>query len=452
MQQGKYDVVVIGSGMGGIAAATLLSRKGYKTLVVESKERVGGRFSTIDYEGFKVPTGASVIHTEGNVVRLMKEMGVTIELRLAQRLFYRIDGKDYELPHGSRLKMLLNMIDKLEIQKGRVAGSIVKEVATRMVLSNLKTAVGKAEKHGLVTFRDWLLQFTDNEKAHEVFDQLCVSLLMAHSWELPASQFFLFMAKTGGMKDFYIAPTGTRLIVEELAKVVQSNGDVWTNCPARQIVVKNKKATGVVVVKNGRELEIPCRVVISDVGPAKTVELAGKEHFGHEYLKEMRVKLRPSPAVLILVASDKPLCLDGIPGLLTIMGARRIAGTVPMSNICPELAPPGQHLLYMSAEPRSKLLPMDEEYEKQQCLLDLKEQFPDFEKHGRILRMEPRNVDHEFPESRTWNGYGMPLETPVPNLFNVGDACLAAGQAGSSGATETGYRVVGLIKKRLKMG
>ena len=59
MQQEKYDVVVIGSGMGGLAAATLLSRKGYKILLVESKDRIGGRFSTIDYEGFKLPTGAS---------------------------------------------------------------------------------------------------------------------------------------------------------------------------------------------------------------------------------------------------------------------------------------------------------------------------------------------------------------------------------------------------------
>lgn len=451
MNQTGYDVVVIGSGMGGIAAATLLSKKGYKTLLVESKERLGGRFSTIDYQGFKVPTGASVIHTEGNVVRLMKEMGVNIELRLAQRLFYRIDDKDYELPHGSRLKMLLDLIDKLEIEKGRVAGSIVKEVATQMVLGNIKAAIGSAEKHGFFTFRDWLLQFTDNEKAHEVFDQLCVSLLMAHAWELPASQFFLFMARTGGMKDFYIAPTGTRQIVEELAKVVETNGAVWTNCPAKQVVISKGKASGVVVEKNGKPVEIGCKAIISDVGPKKTVELAGKENFDGDYLKEIRVKLRPHPAVLILVASDKPLCLDGIPGLLTIMGGRRIAGTVPMSNICPELAPPGQHLLYMSAEPLSSLLPMDEEYEKQQCLLDLKEQFPDFEKHGRILLMEPRNIDHEFPECRTWNGYGMSLETPIPNLFNVGDACLGAGQAGSSGATETGYRVVDLVRKKVKV-
>ena len=52
------DVLVIGSGMGGMCAAALLSRKGYRTLVVESLPRVGGRCSTIEYKGFKCPRRA----------------------------------------------------------------------------------------------------------------------------------------------------------------------------------------------------------------------------------------------------------------------------------------------------------------------------------------------------------------------------------------------------------
>ena len=56
-------------------------------------------------------------------------------------------------------------------------------------------------------------------------------------------------------------------------------------------------------------------------------------------------------------------------------------------------------------------------------------QLPDFEKHGRVLKMDPRNVDHEWPEGRTWNGYCMPVETPVQNLYNVGDACMNLGLA-----------------------
>ncbi|MFX1450836.1 MAG: FAD-dependent oxidoreductase, partial [Promethearchaeota archaeon] len=56
-----YDVTIIGSGLGGLTAAALLSRKGFKTLVVEKKDRLGGRFSTMEYKGFNLPTGAIII-------------------------------------------------------------------------------------------------------------------------------------------------------------------------------------------------------------------------------------------------------------------------------------------------------------------------------------------------------------------------------------------------------
>ena len=35
-----YDIVIIGSGLGGLSATSLLSRKGFKTLVVESRSRI----------------------------------------------------------------------------------------------------------------------------------------------------------------------------------------------------------------------------------------------------------------------------------------------------------------------------------------------------------------------------------------------------------------------------
>jgi len=79
--QAEYDVIIIGSGIGGVASATLLARAGYKTLLMESKERLGGRFSTISHDGFKLPTGAQLIHKDGWIPWLMKEAGVRVEYR-----------------------------------------------------------------------------------------------------------------------------------------------------------------------------------------------------------------------------------------------------------------------------------------------------------------------------------------------------------------------------------
>ena len=443
MKQEMYDIIIIGSGLGGLAAATLLSRKGFKTLVLEGRGRLGGRFSTIEQEGFKLPTGAILI-PDGWVIKLMKEMGLdTTVLRPVSRMFYRIDSRQYEVPPEGGLPMLLDLLDKLEKEAAERTGRAPNAVRADKIFEGYLEGMRGVKQEGIITVRDWLLQFTENEKAHEVFDNLCASLLMAHSWELPVSSLFHF----GIMEKFYIVTKGNLSVARELSRVAEENGTVWTRCPVKRIVVDGGRARGVVVEKDGKELEIRCNTVVSNVGPKKTVELAGSKNFDDDYIRNIRVRLRPSPSMLILIASDKPLCLEGVQdGMEVILGGRRISNVVPISNVCPELAPPDQHLLYTSAEPLSSLQPMDRRLELQQSILDLKDMFPDFEKHGRILRVTPCDVNNEWPEGRTWVGYGLPLETTVPNLFNVGDACLRPELTGTNGAVESGYRVADIIE------
>ena len=443
MMKNEYEIEIIGSGIGGLAAGSLLCRKGFKTLIVESRKRIGGRFSTIEYKGFKLPTGAVLI-PEGWVVKLLEEMGINTNLlKPISRVFYRIDGKDYEMPPEMGVPKALDIIDKLDREEAKKSGRPMKPVELRKIIRGYYKKMRGIKQEEIITVRDWLLQYTENEKVHDAFDTLCAGLMMAHSWELPVSKFFLFKEMT----KFFIATKGNLNIAKQLAKVVEKNGAVWTNCSARKIVINEGKAKGVIVEKAGEQIEIQCKVVISNIGPKMTVQLAGQENFDDEYLKNMRIKLRPSPCLLVLIASDKPLCLEGIhDGLQIIMGGRRIKTVIPISNICPELVPPGQHLLYTSAKHECSLHPMDVKYEIQQIKRDIKDFFPDFEKHGRILKMRACSIINEWPEGRTWLGYGLPLETPIPNLFNVGDACVAPGLIGTPGSVESGYRVADIVE------
>jgi phytoene dehydrogenase-like protein len=441
-----YDVVIIGSGLGGLTAGSLLSQKGFKILVVESRRRVGGRFSTIDYEGFKLPTGAILI-PDGWVVKFLEEMGINLNiLKPITRVFYRIKGQSYEMPPEIGVPKVLDIIDKLEREDAKEKGRPMKPVELGKIMRGYYKKMRGIDQEEIITVRDWLLQYTENEKVHDAFDTLCTGLMMAHSWELPISKFFLFQEMT----KFFIASTGNLRIAEELVKLIEKSGTVWTNCPARKIIIKEGKATSVIVDKEGEQMEVKCKVVISNAGAKTTVNLTGWDNFDNEYLKILRIKLRPSPCLLVLVASDKPLCLEGIQdGLEIIMGSRRIKTIIPISNICPELVPPGQHLIYTSAKHASTLHPMDLKYEIQQVKRDLRAFFPDFENHGRILKMRACDIINDWPEGRTWLGYGMPLETPIPNLFNVGDSCVAPGLIGTPGSVESGYRVAKIVETLL---
>ena len=75
MSQNEFDVVVIGAGAGGLFTAARLAHQGYRTLVVESFDKVGGRASTDEIDGFKVNNGAIVIEVGGITQQTCEEVG-----------------------------------------------------------------------------------------------------------------------------------------------------------------------------------------------------------------------------------------------------------------------------------------------------------------------------------------------------------------------------------------
>lgn len=58
----QFDTVVVGAGISGLAAARLLSRHGQRVVVLEARDRVGGRVFTDRSDGHITDRGASWIH------------------------------------------------------------------------------------------------------------------------------------------------------------------------------------------------------------------------------------------------------------------------------------------------------------------------------------------------------------------------------------------------------
>lgn len=72
-----YDVVVIGGGVGGLSAGSILAKQGRKVLVLEQSERIGGCCSTFEKEGFKFDVGASVVEIIQPIETAFKELGTS---------------------------------------------------------------------------------------------------------------------------------------------------------------------------------------------------------------------------------------------------------------------------------------------------------------------------------------------------------------------------------------
>src|SRR3954469_17920912 len=58
------DIVVIGAGVAGLAAARACERRGHRVAVLEARDRIGGRIHTLRPRGWPVPVeaGAEFVH------------------------------------------------------------------------------------------------------------------------------------------------------------------------------------------------------------------------------------------------------------------------------------------------------------------------------------------------------------------------------------------------------
>lgn len=97
------DVIVIGSGIGGLTAAALLQERGISTLVFEKNRYPGGSCSSFQREGYTFDSGASVFYGFG-------ENGSSGTLNLHTRIFRKLGVEvktihdpvqiHYHLPNG----------------------------------------------------------------------------------------------------------------------------------------------------------------------------------------------------------------------------------------------------------------------------------------------------------------------------------------------------------------
>jgi all-trans-retinol 13,14-reductase len=91
---GKFDCIIIGSGMGGLTAAALLSRIGKKVLLLEQHDILGGCTHTFTEEGFEFDTG---LHYLGrDVTTPLSPLGFMFHLLGMGNLKWSKMGKTYD--------------------------------------------------------------------------------------------------------------------------------------------------------------------------------------------------------------------------------------------------------------------------------------------------------------------------------------------------------------------
>ena len=117
-QSENYDVIVIGSGMGGMTTATALARMGRKVLLLEQAQNIGGLTHTFSREGFSWDVG---LHYCGTF-RSDQSAGAVLDWLSGGAVEFRSIGTVYDTLHFP---------DGFELPVGRPAKAFKMELMDR---------------------------------------------------------------------------------------------------------------------------------------------------------------------------------------------------------------------------------------------------------------------------------------------------------------------------------
>ncbi|MFL6024110.1 MAG: phytoene desaturase family protein [Marmoricola sp.] len=423
--QKKYDAIVVGAGAGGLFTAARLSHAGYRTLVVEALDKVGGRASTTEIDGFKVNDGAIVIEVGGITQATCEEVGAKFEIREpSPPILYRISGKDVDVTGGGW---------------GFLLGKLTRQGA------KLVTGIGAARNDsGLpedeISTADWVRKYTKNEGVHGIFRNMCASVFAVSSEELPARVFLTYFTRKSAFKRFGFHPAGTIGLWHALAEAIEANGGtIVLSTKVTAIRTADGAVTGVTLEQDGRSVDIDASVVVSNVGPWATGDLAGYE---------VDAEYRPCSMITVNFASRKRLI--AAPGMLSFAKSRRLAYIANYTDICPEMSPEGWNLYVGTAVPEPAIGDFDEAAETKVLLEDLREQIPGFDADARILSIV--TTREGWPPQRAVAGYDLPHDTSVTGLWNVGDAVKEYANGGTTACAETAEIIAGKILTEFPIG
>ncbi len=325
-----HDVIVIGSGIGGLGVAALLAHAGYKTLVLEKNDRIGGACSSYVKE---TDMGKYIVDVavhffaqgfKGSYGKILKRIGLVYKNDegqlvsdyikfvpdLTTKVQLKVKGKEgftsamgfSPSPGGKDKTQTKEKVDEKSAYKREEQKEMMSVIGS--MLQTSKKNLRELAERG-VDLKTWTNEITTNKKVHDLVAVLCGTFFTIPPRMASAAEYIICLQDTVFKNDATYPYGGCIAMPNALAEGVKKNGgEVRTNAPISKIMIEDDKAVGVVC----NEEEIRSKIVISNAGIKKTVSgLVGEQYFEKDYVKKVKDLIPSNSAITFKFGLKKPI-------------------------------------------------------------------------------------------------------------------------------------------------
>jgi phytoene desaturase len=284
MSSTPLRAVVVGAGLGGLAAAIRLQAQGHHVTIVERRPEIGGRAYQLRDGGYTWDMGPSLITMPWLLDELYALAGTTTAAQLTLRPlepFYRIlwagDERHFDFV-GERERMLAEMAkfdpnDALRYDDFMAQSKAIHEqgilVAGRKAfldpLTFAKLVPTMLRLNAIRTLRGFVGQYFEDPKLRMVFDFHSL-FIGGDPWRVPA--IYTALSYLQVQDGVWYSDGGVYAMVESFGRLIQAGGgEIRTGVRVEAIEQTGRKVTGVRLAGGER---IPADIVVSNADATMT--------------------------------------------------------------------------------------------------------------------------------------------------------------------------------------
>ena len=281
----EFDIVIIGSGMGGLVCADILGREGYSVCILEKNKQAGGSLQTYVRDRVIFDSGVHYLGGLGegqNLYQVFKYLGLMDRLKLQKmdedvfdKIIFENDPKEYVYAQGYENFIQHLLKDFPNEEKAlRTYCDKIKDVCNKFPLYNLRTGGDVNEKTPVLSIdlKAFVESITDDRKLQAVLvGNNMLYVMQGNKTPLYVHAMILNSYIESSWKCIDGGSNITKYMVQNIRR---HGGDIRRNTEVKKIVVEDGQVRSVQLADGSH---VYGKNFISNMHPVRTLEMTETE-------------------------------------------------------------------------------------------------------------------------------------------------------------------------------